>query len=104
LLHGTWRVAERHLEEISGKVEYVETRFMPYELPEEDKNEVPFRSLWYLSEMVSAEYSRLTSKDGEMTNLSPDADPSQLGVVFPPNFRGKVLKLWIFTMLPKHAK
>jgi len=63
-----------------------------------------FEMLGYLSDMISRRYDELTAKGSEVVRLRPTADdPSTLGVIIPPDYRGKHLPLWRFSVSPRQA-
>ena len=84
-------------------MDYFETRFLPEALPENGENDMPFSPIGHLSQIVSSQYLWSTSKGGKLGTLVPSQQPSEFGVRIPRNYQGKSLKLWRFTLLPKHA-
>lgn len=103
ILNGNWRKVEEIAEVNDGMVDYLEMRVSPDEPPDEDTDGQPFRSLGFMSQMITSQYLRSTSDEGKVTNLSPDVQPDQFGVAIPSNYEGSVLKLWRFVIHPKHA-
>ena len=54
--------------------------------------------------MITSQYIRATTADdGAVASLSPKCQPDSMGLKIPEDYQGQSLKLWIFTMLPKHA-
>ncbi len=96
MLYGQWTEIEHPAEIRDGKLEYFEITMNPPEPPVEQ----PFSTLGFLSQMISRQYIDLTSDCGHVKLLTPDRDPNRLGVLIPTDFKGEVLKLWRFHMLP----
>lgn len=103
MLNGTWNEIEQIAEINDGLVDYVEMRVSPSDPPEEESDDQPFRSLGYLSQMVTSQYLRSTSDDGDITSLSPKTHPDRFRLRISQEYKGSALKLWQFTMLPKDA-
>lgn len=103
MLNGRWREIEQIAEINEGLVDYVEMRVSPEDPPDEESNQLPFRSLGYLSQMITSQYLRSTSDGVDITSLSPNDQPDQFGLLIPDHYKGSALKLWQFTMLPKDA-
>ena len=104
LQNGNWHETEEHAEINDDLVDFFELRFLPTP-PPDDAPEDPelFRSIGFLSQMISSQYIRSTSRSGKLATLSPKKGPAEFGIVIPDDYRGEALKLWRFTMLPKHA-
>lgn len=103
MLNGNWHEFEQIAEINDGLVDYVEMRVSPQDPPDEEAHELPFRSLGYLSQMITSQYLHSTSDGDDITHLSPNAQPDQFGLFIPHDYKGSALKLWRFTILPKHA-
>ena len=82
----------------ANQLDYTEFSVSPLEW---DKNQ-RFAMLGFLSEMISAQYNLLTSPEGQVRTLSPNQQPDQLRVLIPNNYKGRVLKLWRFTLQPNY--
>jgi hypothetical protein len=104
LMFGKWRETEEYAHIISGLVEYFETRFLPREPSDEDRHEMPFRPIGDMSQMITSQYLYSTNEGSKIKNLTPNKQPSEFGVLIPSNYKGKSLKLWRFTLLPKHVE
>ena len=103
LQNGSWHESEEHAEINDGLVEYFELRFFPAPPPDDEPDPQRFRSVGFLSQMIASQYIRSTSQSGKITTLSPKKGPDQFGIIIPDDCKGEALKLWRFTMLPKHA-
>lgn len=63
-----------------------------------------FSLIGFLSQMVSRQYDELTTSAGEVEQLTPSAEPEALGIVIPPDYSGRDLKLWRFIMSPNYRQ
>lgn len=103
LFYGNWNQYERIANIEDGFVNFVEMQFTP-EVLDDNIESLPFRNLGYLSQMITKEYLRLTSTEGEVTNLIPAIQPEQLGLRIPEDYEGTALPLWRFKVYPKHIE
>ena len=97
-LHGRWDNIDETAKIDANQLDYTEFSVSPLEW---DKNQ-GFAMLGFLSEMISAQYNLLTSPEGQVRTLSPNQQPDQLRVLIPNNYKGRVLKLWRFTLQPNY--
>ena len=100
MLYGDWTKIERPAGICDGKLEYFEISAHPTE-PAEG---YPFSSLGFLSEMITRQYIDMTSEGRHVKHLTPDRDPEKLGVLIPEDYKGNILKLWIFNMKSKPSE
>ena len=96
MLYGQWTEIEQPANVKDGKLEYFEITANPPEPPEGQ----PFSSLGFLSQMISRQYVDITSEGSDVKSLTPHREPENLGVLIPKDYKGEVLKLWRFQMLP----
>lgn len=67
--------------------------------PEERANpDQHFEIVGLLSEMVSRQYNDITASSGRVDRLTPRRDPDELGVLIPPGFTGRQLRLLFFVV------
>jgi hypothetical protein len=59
-----------------------------------------FELIGFLSQKLSRQFNDMTAPEGPVKLLTPKREPDTLGIVIPPDFRGKVLRLWRFVLLP----
>ena len=55
-----------------------------------------------LSNMISRHYIDLIRSDGKINKLIPDKQPEGVGALIPHDYKGKVLRLWRFTLKPNY--
>lgn len=55
-----------------------------------------------LSRMISRQYNELTAPEGVIERLTPSVEPGELGILIPPDYKGDVVRLWNFTVLPNY--
>ena len=103
LQNGKWQESEEYAEINEGLVDFFELRFFPAPPPDDEPDPQRFRSVGCLSQMITSQYIRSTSHSGKLATLSPKKQPDQFGIVIPNDYKGDVLKLWRFTLLPKHV-
>jgi hypothetical protein len=70
--------------------------------PHEPVEEQGFQMMGNLSQMISRHFDHLTAPDGEIQRLAPLQDPDSLGVIIPPDYKGKQLRLWRFLLQPNY--
>ncbi len=100
LWYGGWSRVERIFEIRDGEVIWFDVAVAPEECDESETTMPPL--LGWLSAMISRKYGEMTVADGSVSLLSPDAEPSSLGIVIPPNYRGQVLRLWQLHLRPNY--
>lgn len=70
-----------------------------------NKNEIDsnrnFQMIGFLSQMISRKYDFLTAPEGEVSRLKPNESTESFGLVIPDDYKGEVLKLWRFSIMPK---
>jgi hypothetical protein len=65
--------------------------------PEERSNSSQsFECIGFLSQMLSRKFNDVTTRDGQVSLLSPKADPGTLSVAIPPDHNSEALPLWRF--------
>ncbi len=94
ILHGRWDKIDQPAKIINDQLDYTELSVSPIQW---DKNQA-FAMLGFLSEMISSHYNYLTSPEGKILRIIPDQQPNKLSVLIPHDYKGKVLKLWRFTL------
>ena len=62
--------------------------------------EQEFQLIGSLSTMISLQYNRFTVDDGAVNRLIPNIVPEKLGVRIASDYKGEVLKLWRFSLVP----
>lgn len=98
LLYGRWPGESKPTPEVvDGELIAVRFCFAPEERANPDED---FEIVGSLSEMVSRQYSEMTAPSGSVDLLLPRNEPSELGVLIPPDFRGQKLRLWRFLITP----
>ena len=97
-LHGRWENTDETAQVDKNLLDYTEFSVSPVEW---DKTQ-GFAMLGYLSEMISSQYNLRASTEGQVRTLSPNLQPNEMGVLIPLNYKGKVLKLWRFKLLPNY--
>lgn len=101
--NGKW-VSSEYIPEIQdGLVNFVELQFQPSDVEDQPIEEIGFRIVGHLSQMVTSECLRSTSGDGSIRSISPSLQVENLGVHIPRDYKGKALPLWRFVTLPIHA-
>ncbi|MHB8276822.1 MAG: hypothetical protein ACYDIA_04095 [Candidatus Humimicrobiaceae bacterium] len=80
------------------EIEYIEFSYFPQEYD----NEQVFCMIDPLSTIISRQYGQLTAPDGKVERLTPDIAPGMLGFVIPENYKGMVLPLWRFHIVPNY--
>jgi hypothetical protein len=71
--------------------------------PERANPDQEFEIVGTLSELVSRQFDDATTRDGEIVNISPEAEPTEFGVVIPRDFESDALPLWRFDLRPGPA-
>lgn len=71
--------------------------------PREGKTEDCWNMVGSLSGMISNQYLEFTTHEGIVKRLTPVEQPRSLGLIIPPDFRGEVLNLWRFTLIPNYG-
>lgn len=100
LLHGTWTRVERPMEVHEGEVLWFDLELAPEQDNEPDSPLPPL--VGWLSQMISRKYGEMTVANNAVSLLSPNAEPSALGVVIPHDYRGSVLRLARFYVRPNY--
>jgi hypothetical protein len=95
--YGDWYADEPELKIDDGKLTWIQ--FVANKDPVEGQH---FTTLGFLSRMVSLQFNELTAEAGEIVRLSPNLDPSKLGIIIPADFKGENLRLWQFTVSPNY--
>jgi hypothetical protein len=72
--------------------------------PERANPNQEFEIVGRLSELVSRQFDACTTRDGESTGISPQAEPEAFGVAIPNDFKGNALRLWRFDLRPPRPK
>ncbi len=99
MFHSRWAERRCEAQEAGGSLEYIEFESGP----EDDHvtEDQPMQSLGTLAGMISSYYNWLTiSQDREIVRLTPGLQPGQMGSGLDDEYRGKVLKAWIFSIEP----
>jgi len=61
-----------------------------------------FAIIGSLSQMISSQYNDLTAPEGGIEHLTPSADPSELGIIIPPDYEGTAVRLWRLVVSPNY--
>lgn len=101
--NGNWHEIEQVAEIKNRLVDYVEMRVSPQDPPDGESSEQRFRSVGFMSQMITSQYLRPTSNGNNIATLAPKKQPDHFGLLIPKDYEGLALKLWRFTMLPKHV-
>jgi hypothetical protein len=56
--------------------------------------------LGFLSELITSNYNFLTSPEGDILQLAPKQQPENLCILIPNDYKGTVLGLWRFHVMP----
>lgn len=98
MMFGGWTEEEPIAEVIDGKI-------VSYKISTSQELSGPlekFAILGSLSEMISRQYNLLTAPEGKIEKLTPSIDTNALGIIIPPKYKGKVVRLWRFTVIPNY--
>jgi hypothetical protein len=98
MLYGKWDEVNQLAKVVDGLLNYFEMTVAPMEF----NHKQGFAILGSLSDMISKHYNQLTAEDGEIRRLIPQQQPDQLGILIPHDYKGRVLKLWRFTLQPNY--
>lgn len=98
--YGSWPCQESPAEVADGELISIGFRAKPEERSNPDQH---FEFIGSLSQMMSRQFNDITAPQGSVRLLSPKHEPDTLGVVIPPDYRGKALPLWRFELEPKAA-
>ena len=93
--YGDWPCKELPPEIVNGKVISIGFRVEPEHRSNPHQH---FEIIGYLSQMISRQFNDMTAPEGSVMRLSPKHEPDSLGVVIPPDYRGKALPLWRLTL------
>jgi hypothetical protein len=96
MLFGDWIMEERQVNVISNELVDIKLSL----LPEEPVPGQGFDIIGSLSGMISRQYNTLTTSERDVKLLSPSAEPGSLGVVIPPDYKGKYLPIWRLIVEP----
>lgn len=96
MLYGKWNDVNHTAEIKNGLLEYTEVSVSPEQY---DKKQ-DFATLGFLSELITSNYNFLTSRQGEILQLTPKQQPDKLSIFIPHDYKGKVLRLWQFYVKP----
>jgi hypothetical protein len=99
MFHSSW--AEHRCEPFmtGDLLDYIEFESAPTEGTEAP--EQPMQSLGTLAGMIANYYNWLTvSEQREILRLTPDVQPGRMGSGLEEDFKGSVLKLWVFSSEP----
>lgn len=97
--HGTW-VEQTTVDVADG---LLNSMTMSYAPEDEAPSDQPFRLIGSLSRMISHQFTEGTTRDGQVTLLTPKAEPEMLGVVIPPDYSSTSLPLWRLKQVPRSA-
>ncbi len=97
-LHGKWDEVKENSHMDNNLLDYTELSVSPKQW---DKNQ-GFAMVGFLSEMISSQYNLLTSSEGKIHMLSPNLQPTEMGILIPENHKCGVLKLWRFSVQPNY--
>ena len=100
LLNGNWSDVEKPVEATGNLVDFVETQFFPSNREEREEDDFPCDIIGTLSEMITSQYQRATTDEGEVSNLIPKSSLDKFGVLIPDDYKGEALKLWRFYLHP----
>lgn len=95
--YGDW-----HVNVVESKIDSEKPIWIQFVANKDPVEGQHFTTLGFLSRMVSLQFNELTAEAGEIVRLSPNLDPSKLGIIIPADFKGENLRLWRFTMSPNH--
>ena len=98
MLYGDWCESELEAKIENGELLFFDLNFSPFEPTHEQKFEIIGR----LSGMISRSYNDLTTSEKGVEQLIPLEEPGSLGVVIPPDYKGRHLPLWQFTQKPSY--
>jgi hypothetical protein len=99
MLYSRWNIIETPPEIVDGELISFEFQCAPENITPNQG----FEMIGALSQIVTNRYKELTSPDGKISLFSPKEDPSDLAVLIPSDYKGKILQLWRFKLIPKHA-
>ena len=91
--YGSWHCDELPAEIENGDLISFEIRAAPIERANPNER---FEIVGRLSEMIARQYNGITAPEGHVRILTPEREPGTLGVIIPPEFKGKALPLWRF--------
>lgn len=95
--YGNWEETNKPVEVENNKIDYFDFVFTFSSI--EDGQD--FAALGFLSQMLSRQYIGLTSPDEGIKSLTPQIDPSAIGLDMPLEWNGDVLKLCILYLRPQ---
>lgn len=95
--YGDWPGQQLPAEILDGERVSIGFRVAP---PARSNPDEHFEFIGFLSQMVSRQFNDITAPEGPVRMLTPKREPDSLGVVIPPEYRGKALRLWRFVLLP----
>lgn len=96
MLYGDWPASEPEARIEDGQL--ISLDFVA--APIESTPGQGFEFIGDLSGMISRRYNDLTTSEGHIDRLSPSNEPSSLGILIPPDYKGKFLPLWRFHLKP----
>lgn len=97
MLYGDWPEMATPIRSVGDELISIEYQFAPSEETEAAQG---FACVGFLSQMLSRQYDEMTAENGKVDLLTPKRDPDELGVIIPPDFKGKTLRLWRFYDTP----
>ena len=98
MLFGDWQTAEMPAEIVDGELIATAIELWPEERSDDGQD---FEFIGTLSKMLSRQYDSMTSDESGVSLLTPKAQPHDLGVLIPEDFRGENLHLWRFVLKPE---
>lgn len=99
--NGRWRVTDSEAEFDGERLVAAKFLVAPLERANPDQD---FEIVGSLSELIARQFDDATTVEGEITNISPESDPSSFGVEIPENFKGTALRLWQFDLRPSGSR
>jgi hypothetical protein len=96
--YGRWENFEQNANVVNGNLIYIDMSIFPMQ----HDGKQNFAMIDTLTNMLSRQYIMLTSPEGQLDRLIPQKQPDEMGVFIPPNYKGKVLRLWRFKLKPNY--
>jgi len=99
LFNCRWDRVEESAEIENGRMTSFELQLFSNE-ESTDANQ-DFQMLGYLSEMLTRQYNLMTTDNGKVKAISSVKQPINVEEMIPNGFKGEILKLWQFKIMPK---
>jgi hypothetical protein len=96
MLNGKWTDVRQTAKVDGDLLEFMEISAAPEETTEGQGFEI----VGTMSQMISNQYLRATSKEGVIRSLAPQVNANELGVIIPRDYEGEALHLWRLHVAP----